>query len=90
MIAIISFTRSTTILKNISVVQKTDQGMSRNFNDSNELIQTIQAIVPPPDYDTVLYIKCGCKREFIYATYDTIPTVNLTCVCGQKVIEYGS
>jgi hypothetical protein len=75
-------------LKNISIVQTVDKGVSRNFNNKDELVQLIKGIVPPLEYDTIMYVKCGCNREFIYATFDDIPADNLICECGQKVIIY--
>jgi hypothetical protein len=88
--AIVSFIRSTTILKKISVVQKNADGTFRNFRDKVELVQSIQLVPPPTTYDAVMYVKCGCGREFVYTTFDDIPSSNVTCVCGQLVIVYGS
>ena len=90
--AIVSFIRSTTILKKVPIVQKTiniDTGARRNFDDKAELVDFINSMPPPQGYDTVMYVKCGCNREFIYPTFNDIPADNLTCVCSQLVIVYG-
>jgi len=89
MIVILSFIRKTTILKNVSIAQMTDGSLKRNFYDKAELVSVIDSIPPPAGADTVLYIKCGCGREYLWTTTDDIPTTNFDCVCGQKVIEYG-
>lgn len=89
MIPILSFIRKTTILKQISIAQITDGSTKRNFHDKTELVTVIDSIPPPVGADTVLYIKCGCGREYIYVTTGDIPATDFNCVCGQKVIEYG-
>jgi len=80
--------RPSAFLKNISIVQKLDNGVHRNYVDRNEFISYIQSISRPPDVDTVLYVRCACNRDFIYTEITDIPNGNVNCECGQKVIEY--
>jgi|GEM_PF-5678799 len=86
---IISFIRQTTLQKMTSIVRKKDKsGSIRNFVDKNELDSYIKSIPAQQDVDTILYVRCCCYKDFIYAEYNDIPQENVNCECGQKVIEY--
>lgn len=37
----------------------------------------------------VLHIRCECNKEYIYKTIQDIPSVNITCECGNSIIKYG-
>lgn len=86
---ILEYIRLTPLLKNDTIVQFEQHKVRRLFNDRQELIAFIDTIDPPVTADTVLYIRCGCKLEFIYATREDIPATEVYCICGQKVIVYG-
>jgi len=86
----VSFIRQTTMLKKISIVQLKQDQTTRNFKDRDELVSYLDAITPPPDMDTVMYVKCGCGNEFIYSIIEDIPTSDVFCKCSQIVIKYGT
>lgn len=86
--ALVSFIRKSTILKNISIVQKNEGSVNVNFVSRNELTAYLDSILRPLNVDTVLYVKCACDRDFIFAENIDIPNGNIICECGQKVIEY--
>jgi len=85
----VSFIRKTTLLKNISIVQLRQDQTTRNFNDRGELVSYLNQIVPQPDVDTVMYVRCGCYRDFIFKDISDIPQSDVNCVCSQRVIKYG-
>jgi hypothetical protein len=86
--ALISFIRKSKFLKNISIVQKNEGSMNVNFIDRNELISYLNSIPRQLNVDTVLFVKCACDRDFIFAENTDIPNGNIICECGQMVIEY--
>lgn len=86
--ALVSFIRKSKVLKNISIVQKNEGSTNVNFVDQNELIAYLNSISKPPNIDTVLYVKCACDRDFIFAEITDIPNGNINCECGQVVLKY--
>lgn len=86
---LISLIRQTKILKDISIVQKRENNVYRNFISKKEFVDDqINKLNRSPNIDTVLHIKCACNRDFIYTEITDIPEDNVICECGQKVIEF--
>jgi len=85
----VSFIRQTTLLKKVSIVQLRQDQTTRNFNNRDELVSYLNKIDPQPDMDTVMYVRCGCNRDFIFTEISDIPPSDVNCICGQKVIKYG-
>lgn len=61
-----------------------------NWADKTEFTDAVDLLYVPPTSDTYVYIICQCGQEYIYVDKTEVPSSNLTCSCGRKVIEYGS
>lgn len=86
---IVQFISQTSFFKNISVVQFVLYKVRHNFRDKQHLVEFIEDIDYPEIADTMMYVKCNCKREYIYVAKDDIPESETDCACGQKLIIYG-
>lgn len=76
------FIRQNTLFKNIAIVQNIAH--HKNFANKDELVNFLHT-----ENDNVyLDVKCICDKQFIYESINDIPAVNVTCGCGQKIIEY--
>ena len=76
-------------LVNFSVVQKKVGNSGVNFSDRNDLVSFINSKGHHKDAEHYLHISCQCGKEYLYDDENQIPTSNLTCECGRKVIVYG-
>jgi len=70
---------------NVSLVRKRD----RNWESKTELTDFIDTLTPYPESDTYLYARCHCSAEYQYADKNSVPSSNVTCACGRKILEYG-
>ena len=61
-----------------------------NWANKTELTDFIDALYVHPLSDTYLYVICQCGTEYPYTTKANVPSSNVTCSCGRKIIEYGS
>lgn len=78
-------------LMNLSVVQKRiSKRECRNYNDKQEFTDYVDSINASPTVDGYVSIICCCGKEYDYANKTEIPSSNLTCDCGRKLIVYGS
>ena len=76
---------------NISIVQKKISKTEYiNWADKTEFTNATDLLYVPPTSDTYVYIICQCGIEYIYVDKTEVPSSNLTCSCGRKVIEYGN
>jgi hypothetical protein len=76
---------------NVSIVRKKLTKTSyRDYNNKTELTDYVDTLYVPPTSDCIVYVKCQCGAEYEYANKTAVPSVNLTCACGRKVVEYGS
>lgn len=74
---------------NTSIVRKRLESGYVNFTNKTDLTDYVDQLYNPPMSDTYLYIVCQCKKEFIYTTKSDVPSSNVICNCGRKVIIYG-
>jgi len=74
---------------NISVVQKKEGHSGVNFKNRQELIDFINSKGTHKDAEHYLHICCQCSKDYLYDDENQLPTENLTCECGRKVIVYG-
>ena len=75
----------------ISVVQKRESKTAyRNYNDKQEFTDYIDSIKASVTVTGYVMIFCSCHKEYDYTTKDEIPSSNLICECGRKLIIYGS
>ena len=63
---------------------------NRNWNNKAEFTDYVDQLYVPPSSDTYVYIICQCGAEFVYATKADVPSSNVVCDCGRKVLIYGS
>ena len=76
---------------NVSIVRKKLTKTSyRNWNDKTEFVDYVDTLYVPPTSDCYVYIKCQCGELFEYVDSSAVPSDNVICSCGRKVIEYGS
>lgn len=61
-----------------------------NWENKTELTNFIDTLYVHPQSDTYLYVICQCGIEYPYVNKANVPSSNVTCSCGRKVIEYGS
>ena len=74
---------------NISIVmKKITKNEYVNWKNRIELVNYIDELYAPPTSDTYLLICCQCGREYRYIDKTEIPSFNLVCQCGRKIIEY--
>lgn len=77
-------------LLNVSIVRnKLSKTNYRNWNDKLELTTYIDSLYVHPLSDCYLCVRCQCGVEYEYENKTSVPSHNITCVCGRKVIEYG-
>ena len=75
---------------NISVAQRSvSKTESTNWADKAELVSFADQLYSPPSAD-YLQIICQCNAEYAYATKADVPSTNVTCSCGRKLIEFGN
>jgi len=74
---------------NVSIVRKKlSKTEYVNWQDKQEFTDAVDLLYVPPRSDTYVYIICQCGHEYIYIDKTEVPSSNLTCSCGRKVIEY--
>lgn len=74
----------------ISVVQKrVSKKAYRNYNDKQEFTDYVDSIRPSATVDGYVMILCSCGKEYDYPNKIEIPSSNLICGCGRKLIIYG-
>jgi hypothetical protein len=79
----------TTQLNKAIVMKKLSKTSYRNWTNKAELTAYVDTLYVPPRSDCYLFVKCQCGVEYTYATKTAVPSANVTCTCGRKVIEYG-
>lgn len=76
---------------NVAIVRKVISKTEYvNWADKTEFTNAVDQLYVPPTSDTYVYIICQCSIEYIYADKTEVPSSNLTCTCGRKIIEYGN
>ena len=81
--------RPLTLDNNAAIVRKrVNKTTFVNWNNKAELTNFIDSLYVHPLSNTYLYIICQCRREFIYSDKASVPSSNVNCSCGRKVIEY--
>jgi hypothetical protein len=72
------------------VSKKLTKTSYRNWNDKDEFVSYVDSLYVPPTSNCYVYIRCQCGAEYDYPSKVGVPSENLICGCGRKVIEYGS
>lgn len=76
---------------NISIVRKKISKTNYvNWINKSELTTFIDTLYIPPTSDCYMCVTCQCGTDFSYSIKQEIPTHNVTCTCGRKVLEYGN
>lgn len=76
---------------NVSIVRKKiDKTTYRNWNNKFEFISYVNTLYVHPSSDCYVHIKCQCSTEYNYVNSSVVPSSNVTCSCGRKIIEYGN
>jgi len=76
--------------ENAAICRKRSGSTFSDWSNKTELTDFIDSLYKPQTSDTYLYIVCGCGTEYIYTLKADVPSSNVTCPCGRKVIEYTS
>lgn len=75
----------------IPVVQKRiSKKECRNYNDKQEFTDYVDSIKPSVRVDGYISILCSCGKEYDYVDKNEVPSSNLICDCGRRLIIYGS
>ena len=76
---------------NVSIIQKkVDKTTYTNFADKTEFTNFVDTFYVPPTSDCYVFVQCQCGMEHTYADKTEVPSSNLTCSCGRKILEYGA
>ena len=82
--------RPLTLDANASVVRKkVDESTMVNWANKTELTDFVDSLYVHPSSNSYVWIKCQCGIEYNYATKTAVPSGNITCACGRRVIKYG-
>ena len=74
---------------NVSIVRRMiSKTEYTNWINKTELTNYIDTLYTPPTSDTYMLIICQCGTQYNYTTKVDVPSSNLTCHCGRKLIEY--
>lgn len=72
---------------NLPIVKQKNGDLWANKTALTNYVDTLYV---HPNSDTYLHVICGCGEEYSYTTKTSVPSSDVTCTCGRKVIEYGS
>jgi len=62
----------------------------RNFNDKAEFVTFVDTIKPSVRVNGYVGIRCSCGAVYDYVTRNDVPSTNVVCPCGRKVLIYGN
>jgi len=79
--------RPLTLDGNKAIVKQSDGNLWAN---KTALTDYIDSLYVPPTSDTYLYVVCQCGTAYTYMLKADVPSSNVTCSCGRKIIEYSS
>lgn len=78
-------------LMDTSVVQdRISKNEFRNFNNKKEFTDYVDSIKSSRRVDGYVSIICNCGKTYDYSDKNQVPSSNLICDCGRKLIIYGS
>jgi len=76
---------------NISIVQKKISNSEYvDFVNKLEFTDYVDSLYAPLDVNTYCDITCQCSKKYTYSSKDDVPSDNVICSCGRKVIEFGA
>lgn len=78
------------ITRPISVVQKRLEVGYENWANKTEMTDFVDQLFVPPTSDSYINIVCSCGLEYDYVDKAAVPSVDLDCSCGRKLIKYGN
>lgn len=76
---------------NTSIIRKkVSKTEYRNWDSKTELTDFVDTIYKPPTSDCYIFVKCQCGKEYEYIDKTEVPSENLTCTCGRKILQYNT